>query len=37
MVDFGGYEMPLEYKGMGISETALWTRSKASIFDVGHM
>lgn len=37
MVDFGGYEMPLEYKGMGISDTALWTRSKASIFDVSHM
>lgn len=37
LVDFGGWEMPLEYKGVGITETALWTRSKASIFDVGHM
>jgi aminomethyltransferase len=37
LVDFGGYEMPLEYKEMGIKDTALWTRSKATIFDVSHM
>jgi aminomethyltransferase folate-binding domain-containing protein len=37
LVDFGGYEMPLEYKGTGISDSSIWTRENASIFDVSHM
>ena len=36
-VEFAGFEMPLFYEGQGILEEALWTRSKASIFDVSHM
>ena len=36
-VEFAGFEMPLFYEGQGILEETLWTRSKASIFDVSHM
>ncbi len=36
MVDFGGWEMPVNYPG-GIVEEHLYTRSKAGIFDVSHM
>ncbi len=36
-VEFAGYEMPLFYEGQGILEETLWTRSKASLFDVSHM
>ncbi len=35
MVDFAGWEMPLQYKG--IINEHLWTRESASIFDVSHM
>jgi len=35
MVEFAGYEMPIQYEGV-ISET-LWTRKEASLFDVSHM
>jgi aminomethyltransferase len=37
MVEFGGFSMPVTYSDMGISESALWTREKASLFDVSHM
>lgn len=37
MVPFGGYSMPVQYKGQSISESHLWTREKASLFDVSHM
>jgi len=36
-VEFAGFEMPLFYEGYGILEETLWTRSRASIFDVSHM
>jgi len=34
MVEFGGFQMPLQYKGQSISDSVIWTRSKASLFDV---
>lgn len=37
MVPFGGYSMPVQYADLTISESHHWTRSKASLFDVGHM
>lgn len=37
LVPFGGFEMPVQYKDLGIGESHNWTREKASIFDVGHM
>ena len=36
LVDFAGWEMPLQYPG-GISEEHLATRSGAGLFDVSHM
>ncbi|MDR2157391.1 MAG: glycine cleavage system aminomethyltransferase GcvT [Clostridiales Family XIII bacterium] len=36
MVDFGGYEMPVNYPG-GILEEHLATRGKAGLFDISHM
>ena len=36
MVDFGGWEMPINYKS-GIIEEHIYTRKKAGIFDVSHM
>jgi aminomethyltransferase len=36
MVDFGGWEMPLQYP-TGIVEEHLYTRSNCGIFDVSHM
>jgi aminomethyltransferase len=35
MVDFGGWDMPLEYSG--ISDEHLAVRTRAAIFDVSHM
>lgn len=37
MVPFAGFEMPVLYADLGLSESHLWTRSKSSIFDVSHM
>lgn len=37
MVPFGGYYMPVQYDDLSIVESHLWTRSKASLFDVSHM
>jgi hypothetical protein len=37
MVPFGGYHMPVQYKDLSLSNSATWTREKASIFDVSHM
>jgi aminomethyltransferase len=37
MVEFGGFSMPVTYSDMTISESALWTREHASLFDVSHM
>jgi aminomethyltransferase len=36
MMDFGGYEMPVNYPG-GILEEHLNTRKKAGLFDISHM
>lgn len=37
MVPFGGYTMPVQYSDLSVGESHLWTREKASLFDVGHM
>jgi glycine cleavage system aminomethyltransferase T len=34
MVEFGGFQMPVQYKGQSISDSVNWTRTKASLFDV---
>ncbi len=36
LVDFGGWEMPIQYP-TGIVAEHLWTRSQCGIFDVSHM
>ena len=36
MVDFAGWSMPVQYP-KGILKEHLWTRSKASLYDVSHM
>lgn len=36
LVDFGGWEMPVNYK-LGMVEEHLYTRKKVGIFDVSHM
>src|ERR687889_1319661 len=35
MVEFAGYEMPVQYEG--IMAEHLWTRENAGLFDVSHM
>jgi len=37
MVPFAGFDMPLIYADMSHVESHLWTREKASLFDVSHM
>lgn len=37
MVPFAGYEMPVQYKGMGIIKEHQHTRAQAGLFDVSHM
>lgn len=37
MVPFGGYSMPVQYSDLSVRDSHLWTREKASLFDVGHM
>lgn len=36
MVEFAGYEMPVQYPD-GVLKEHLWTRAKAGLFDVSHM
>jgi aminomethyltransferase len=36
MVEFGGYDMPVQYAD-GVLKEHLWTRSHAGLFDVSHM
>jgi aminomethyltransferase len=36
MVEFGGYDMPVQYRD-GILKEHLWTRESAGLFDVSHM
>lgn len=37
MVDFAGWSLPVQYSELGIIESCLHTRSRASLFDVSHM
>lgn len=37
MVPFGGFSMPLQYADLSHVESHMWTREKASLFDVSHM
>ncbi|PKY06005.1 glycine cleavage system T protein [Aspergillus campestris IBT 28561] len=37
MVPFGGFSMPLQYSDLSHVESHMWTREKASVFDVSHM
>ncbi|KAL4969164.1 glycine decarboxylase subunit T [Aspergillus stella-maris] len=37
MVPFAGFSMPLQYGDLSHVESHLWTREKASLFDVSHM
>ncbi|KAI8822449.1 uncharacterized protein EV422DRAFT_398827 [Fimicolochytrium jonesii] len=37
MVEFAGWDMPVQYEGLGVLQSHLWTRQKASLFDVSHM
>jgi len=37
MVGFAGYDMPVQYDGMGVLKEHLHTRSHAGLFDVSHM
>lgn len=37
MAPFAGYEMPIEYKGLGITKESLACRNGAGVFDVSHM
>ncbi len=37
IIDFGGWELPIQYEGMGIIKEHNMVREKAGIFDVSHM
>jgi aminomethyltransferase len=37
MVPFAGYSMPVQYHQSPLTESHLWTRENASVFDVSHM
>lgn len=37
MVPFAGYDMPVQYEGMGVLKEHLHTRTQAGLFDVSHM
>jgi aminomethyltransferase len=37
MVPFAGYDMPVQYEGMGVLKEHLHTRAEAGLFDVSHM
>ncbi|TQS38394.1 hypothetical protein Golomagni_01100 [Golovinomyces magnicellulatus] len=37
MVKFGGYMLPIQYSNHSITESHLFTRENASLFDVSHM
>ena len=37
MVEFAGYEMPIQYQGMGVMAEHLHTRAEVGVFDVSHM
>lgn len=37
MVPFGGFQMPVQYSALSVSESHKFTRTHASLFDVSHM
>ncbi|KAK6542113.1 Aminomethyltransferase, mitochondrial, variant 2 [Orbilia ellipsospora] len=37
MVEFGGYDMPVQYSGQSIGESHKYVRSACGLFDVSHM
>lgn len=37
MGPFAGYDMPIEYSGLGIKQETLSCRKNAVLFDVSHM
>ena len=37
MVPFAGYSMPVQYSDLSVGDSHRWTRTHASLFDVGHM
>lgn len=37
MVPFAGYDMPVQYEGMGVLKEHIHTRTLAGLFDVSHM
>jgi aminomethyltransferase len=37
MIDFGGWELPVQYEGMGIIKEHNMVRENAGLFDVSHM
>jgi aminomethyltransferase len=37
MVPFAGYDMPVQYEGMGVLKEHVQTRASAGLFDVSHM
>lgn len=37
IIDFGGWELPVQYEGMGIIKEHNMVREKAGLFDVSHM
>lgn len=37
IIDFGGWELPVQYEGMGIIKEHCMVREKAGLFDVSHM
>ena len=37
MVPFAGYDMPVQYEGMGVLKEHVHTRTDAGLFDVSHM
>ncbi|KAJ3243869.1 hypothetical protein HDU78_011700 [Chytriomyces hyalinus] len=37
MVEFAGWDMPVQYSDLGVLASHEWTRKNASLFDVSHM
>eukprot|EP01079_Euglenida_sp_SAG-EU17-18_P003567 gene3567-4011_t len=37
MVDFAGWDLPVQYKGRGLNKEAVHCRTDAALFDVSHM
>ena len=37
MVEFAGWDLPVQYSNLGLVASHQWTRTNASLFDVSHM